>query len=112
MRAALAAESGAESVKRLAETLRAEKNVDLEVLDSAESLRERVRRGAVDVGVILRGDLAALGNGPAPIVVVADATHAMVVPGTAVMAASTAPFCLSAPSAPLVTRTRLSRTAW
>ncbi len=77
LRAALAAESGAESVKRLAETLRAEKNVDLEVLDNAESLRERVRRGAVDVGVILRGDLAALGNGPAPIVVVADATHAM-----------------------------------
>jgi ABC-2 type transport system permease protein len=77
LRAGLAAESDADSVRRLAAALRSEPNVDLTVFDSATMLREHVQRGAVDVGVILRGDLAALGGGPAPIVVIADAMHAM-----------------------------------
>ena len=69
-----------DTARRLIASIEVEKSLRLTRSDSESALREQVRRGDIDVGIVVRGDLVApTPGGNPPIVLIADATRAMAI---------------------------------
>jgi ABC-2 type transport system permease protein len=81
VRVALGDEQRTDASQRLVRALRADAALEVEGPMAADSVRERVRAGAVDVGLVIRGDTRPLtdlaGDGAPPIAIVVDPVRAV-----------------------------------